>query len=92
MKKILLLILLSPIPLFAQKTLLYCGKMVDVKAGKVQTALTIVVDGKKIQSIQPGYIPAAKGDRVIDLKNKTVMPGLIDMHVHLESETNPNAT
>jgi imidazolonepropionase-like amidohydrolase len=91
MKKILLLILLSPMALFAQKTLLYCGKMVDVKAGKVQTALTIVVEGKKIQSIQPGYIPAAKGDRVIDLKNKTVMPGLIDMHVHLESETNPNA-
>ena len=28
-------------------------------------------------------------DVVIDLKTKTVMPGLIDMHVHLEQETNP---
>jgi imidazolonepropionase-like amidohydrolase len=91
MKQILLLALLSPIGLFAQKTLLYCGKLVDVKAGKVQTAYTIVIDGKKIQSVQAGYLPAGKGDRVIDLKNKTVMPGLIDMHVHMESETNPNA-
>ena len=91
MKQILLLALLSPLALFGQKTLLYCGKLVDVKAGKVQTAMTIVVEGKKIQNIQSGYTPAGKGDRVIDLKNKTVMPGLIDMHVHMESETNPNA-
>ena len=59
-KHILLLALLSPIALFAQKTLLYCGKLVDVKAGKVQTAYTIVVEGKKIQSIQAGYLPAGK--------------------------------
>ena len=29
-------------------------------------------------------------DLIIDLKNKTVLPGLIDMHVHLELESNPN--
>jgi hypothetical protein len=52
MKQILLIALLSPLALFGQKTLLHCGKLIDVKAGKVQTALTIVVEGKKIQSIQ----------------------------------------
>lgn len=36
-------------------------------------------------------MPASQDDEVIDLKTKTVMPGLIDMHVHLESETNPKS-
>lgn len=38
-----------------------------------------------------GYASAKSDqDTVIDLKTKTVMPGLIDMHVHIEGETNPN--
>ncbi len=37
-----------------------------------------------------GYVAATANDKVIDLKNRTVMPGLMDCHVHLEEETNPN--
>ncbi len=75
----------------AQDIYLHCGKLIDTKSGKVLTEKTIVVSGEKITKIQDGYISGKKDDTTIDLKNKTVMPGLIDMHVHLEGETNPKA-
>ena len=41
--------------------------------------------------MQDGYTKPGTGDNLIDLKNKTIMPGLLDIHVHLESETKRNA-
>lgn len=49
--------------------------------------MTIVVEGNKIISIDKGFAKAAANEKLIDLSKKTVMPGLIDMHVHLEGET-----
>ncbi|MEY3854531.1 MAG: hypothetical protein RIS68_545 [Bacteroidota bacterium] len=91
MKKLLLVLCLSPLFLQAQKTIIHCGKLIDVKALSVLNNMSIIVEGKKIVAVQAGFVDGAKGDQIINLKNKTVMPGLIDMHVHLESETNPNA-
>ena len=91
MKRILLMLILSPLLAFSQKTIIHCGKLIDVKSLQVLTNMSIIVEGKKVSAVVPGYQDGAKGDQVINLKNKTVMPGLIDMHVHLESETNPSA-
>ena len=45
-----------------------------------------------ISEVQSGYIsPTESEDQVIDLKNMTVLPGFIDMHVHLEGESNPQS-
>ncbi len=74
----------------AQETLLQCGKIIDTKNGKVLTNKTIVVSGKKILRVEDGFSSPGQNDKVIDLKTKTVLPGLIDMHVHIEGETNPN--
>ncbi len=87
----ILIALFCPFFLFGQKTFIHCGRLIDVKTLKVLTEMTIVIEGKKISSVQNGYQVAGKNDQVVNLKNRTVMPGLIDMHVHLESETNPNA-
>ncbi len=76
---------------FSQKTYIHCGQLIDVKTGKVLPSMTIVVEGKKVSSVTNGYVQPGSGDRLIDLKSKTVMPGLIDMHVHLESETKKGA-
>ncbi|MFN4763870.1 amidohydrolase family protein [Gillisia sp. Q332] len=74
----------------AQDLYIQSGKLVDTKNGKVLTEKTIVVSGKKIKSIENGYVqPKNSGDSLIDLRNMTVLPGFTDMHVHLESETNP---
>ncbi|WP_431110526.1 amidohydrolase family protein [Winogradskyella poriferorum] len=78
--------------LSAQNTYLHCGKLIDTESGKVLTEQTIIVSGNKIVSVEKGYkTPSNNEDTVIDLKSKTVMPGLIDMHVHIESETNPKS-
>ena len=77
--------------LFSQDTYIQCGKLIDTKTGKILTEKTIVVSGSKISKIETGYTEGEGNDVVIDLKDKTVMPGLIDMHVHMESESNPKA-
>lgn len=74
-------------PLFAQRTLIHCGNLFTGTSNDVQPQMTVVVEGSKITGIQKGYTAGSGQDRVIDLKNKTVLPGLIDMHVHLETET-----
>ena len=80
------------IVLTAQNTYIHCGKLIDTESGKIRTEQTIVVSGSKIVSVTKGYQnPNSAEDTVIDLKSKTVMPGLIDMHVHIESETNPKS-
>jgi len=90
MKFLVFVFALSSQILFAQKTILHCGQLIDVKAGVVLKEMSIIVEGNKITDVQKGYVTPTSNDKAIDLKNRTVMPGLIDMHVHLEQETNPN--
>lgn len=91
MKKILLIAaLLFNFTGISQVTLLHCGKIIDTKQGKVLSNKTIVVSGSKILRIENGFSSPKELDNVLDLKNKTVLPGLIDMHVHIESETSPS--
>lgn len=87
----LLVVVCMPAALLAQKTIIYCGRLIDPASLQVRTEMSIIITGNIISDVQKGYISAAAGDKVIDLKNRTVMPGLIDAHVHLESETSPNA-
>ena len=76
----------------AQRTVIYCGQFIDVNNLQVLKEMTVVTEGNKIVDVVKGYAAAGKTDIVIDLKNKTVMPGLMDMHVHLEGETKKGAT
>jgi len=91
MKQFLLtLMLLAFVTATAQDTYLHCGKIIDTKNGRVLTNKTIVVSGNKIKSVEDGFVNAKNSDDVVvDLKGKTVLPGLIDMHVHIEGETSP---
>ncbi|SOE19676.1 Imidazolonepropionase [Spirosomataceae bacterium TFI 002] len=74
--------------LVAQETILHCGS-IFTKDGNLQNRKSIVLDKDRIVSVEDGFVtkPNAK---IIDLKNKTVLPGLTDMHVHLEGETSKN--
>ena len=74
----------------SQTTYLHCGKLIDALSNNAQTEMTIIVEGTKITDVKKGYQTAAAGIKVIDLKNKTVLPGLIDCHVHLSGETSKN--
>jgi imidazolonepropionase-like amidohydrolase len=72
---------------YAQKTIIHCGNLIDGKANDVQPQMTLVVEGNKIVAVQKGFTKPAMDEKFIDLSKKTVLPGLIDMHVHLEGET-----
>jgi imidazolonepropionase-like amidohydrolase len=73
---------------YSQRTLIHCGRLLDGKTRALQSEMTIVIEGKIIVAIEKGFTIANTGDDLIDLANKTVLPGLIDLHVHIESETN----
>ena len=75
---------------FAQRKLIHCGSVLDGINPNPQAQMTIVIDGNKILEIKKGFEQATSSETVINLKDKTVLPGLIDMHVHLSTETNPN--
>lgn len=93
MKKQLLVFLITIMGLstYAQeRTLLHCGSLIDTQNGKVLTEQTITVEGNKIIKVEKGYASAKGNETIIDLTSKTVMPGLIDMHVHIEGETSPS--
>jgi imidazolonepropionase-like amidohydrolase len=75
----------------AQRTIIHCGKMIDGKSNTVFPESTILIEGNKIIAIEKGFRQPVQNERFIDLSKKTVLPGLIDMHVHLEGETRPNA-
>ncbi|WP_425390266.1 amidohydrolase family protein [Ekhidna sp.] len=82
--------LLFCLSLFAQRTIIHAGTIIDGVSTKSMNEKTIVVDGKNIVAIENGYMTPSENDQVIDLKNHTVMPGWIDMHVHIEGETSPD--
>jgi imidazolonepropionase-like amidohydrolase len=67
-------------------TLIHAGHVVDVRAGKLQNDQGIVVKNDRIEAIGPWAQVSAKAPadaKRIDLSNKTVLPGLIDVHTHV---------
>lgn len=74
----------------AQATFVQAGRLLaDPATGKVETAKTLVVENGKVTRVLDGYV-AEPGGKVVDLKDSFVLPGLIDSHVHLTGQQNPN--
>ena len=78
------------LPAFAQQTFIQCGSLIDGKSSLLQKEMTIVIESNKIIDVRKGYQSGTPKDKLIDLRNQTVMPGFIDSHVHLSSETSKN--
>ena len=90
MKKLLFLLLFICLTSNAQDYYIHAGKLFDSKKGMMLNDMTIIVSGKKIKDIKKGFeYSKNESDVVVDLKDFTVMPGFIDLHVHIESEYNP---
>jgi imidazolonepropionase-like amidohydrolase len=88
---LLLVFLLLFFSAIAQKTYIQCGKFIDGNSSSVKNEVTIIVEGSKIQKIENGFTSGTSQDMVLDLRSKTVLPGLIDCHVHLEDQSSKNS-
>jgi len=90
MKKLLFAFLFICFTTNAQDYYIHVGKLFDSEAGKFLNDMTIIVSGKKILDVKKGFQYSKNdSDIIIDLKDSSVMPGFIDLHVHIESEYNP---
>ena len=90
MKNLLFLILIFCSTSNAQDYYIHAGKLFDSEKGEMISNMTVIVSDKKIKEVRKGFkTPKKDQDIVIDLKDSTVMPGFIDLHVHIESEYNP---
>lgn len=77
------------LPLTANATtIIHAGRLVDVVEGEVLTEQSVIIEEGRIKDVRAGYIEAIDAE-LIDLTDATVMPGFMDMHVHLSSELNP---
>jgi imidazolonepropionase-like amidohydrolase len=72
-------------------TLIHAGSVIDGVSDRALTERTVVVDGGRITAIEAGYRAPGPGDTLIDLRGGTLLPGLMDMHVHLTSEYSRSA-
>ncbi len=71
------------------RILLRAGRLLDVRSGREATDQTVIVIADRISGIAPtSSVPVQAGDREVDLRKATVLPGLIDVHVHLTDDTN----
>jgi imidazolonepropionase-like amidohydrolase len=60
-----------------------CGHLIDVDAGKLLGESTIVIEGKRIKEVRSGYVKVEGAHDLVAMPTSTCLPGLIDSHVHL---------
>ena len=76
----------------AEVRVIHAGSLLAVPGERVLRERTIVVEGEYIREIQQGFAaPSAFGRNatLINLSDAFVLPGLMDMHVHLQGELGP---
>lgn len=77
--------------LSAKQTLINADAYVDVEQGKIIESVAVLIENNRIKQVaQQGQIKVDESVEVINLAGKTLVPGLMDMHVHLTSDAADN--
>ena len=88
-------LLLAGTPLAAQTvdqvTVVHAGRLLDKPGSAPRGPSTVIIRNGKIVEVLSGYQPGPTGATLIDLKDKFVLPGLIDSHLHLDSDAGGDA-
>jgi imidazolonepropionase-like amidohydrolase len=69
-------------PAASHPIVLHAARLFDIDTGKVSIPGEVLIDGERITAVG-SEVGRPRGTRVIDLGNTTLLPGLIDVHVHL---------
>ena len=79
---------------YAETVIIHAGTLLAVPGEPPVREKTILVIDDRVERVLDGYRDAAelRADDVIDLRQSFVMPGLMDMHVHLQNELSPEVT
>lgn len=67
-------------------TVIHAGGLLDRPGQAAKGPSTLIINDGKVASVQSGHVAPPAGARLIDLKDQFVLPGLIDMHVHIFSD------
>ena len=81
-------LLTAAAPAFAQTapapvTYIHAGQLLDRPGEAPRGNSTVIVRNGKVAEVRDGFVPPESGARLVDLRDKFVLPGLIDAHVHL---------
>lgn len=85
-RALVLLIFSAPTYAGDQHKIIHVGELLAVPGEPTSKEQSIIIEDGKILDIRAGYLPASgeyDGATIIDLKDQFVMPGMMDMHVHL---------
>ena len=92
MSKLILSLLFSVVCLSAYgKTVIHAGFIFNTDNGTIEPEMSILVEGDRISEVIEGFIDPDAEDVYIDLSAYYVLPGLIDMHVHLTNQSSNKA-
>jgi imidazolonepropionase-like amidohydrolase len=91
LKYISFFVMLFSLSLTGQTSYIHCGNLLAIPGKKMEKEMTVIIVDGKIDAVKKGYVDAPQDATTIDLKNKYVLPGLMDMHIHIEHESNPKS-
>lgn len=91
-KSLTLATALLPVGLLQAATVIHAGQAFTSTSEKLTGPVSIVVDGNTITRVEKGHISVGEGDTLVDLSDSVVLPGLMDMHVHLSFQQGGTAS
>lgn len=86
MRLLLSLLILSLATVCQAATIIHAGRLIDGRSDEARTEMSLVIEDGKITKVAAGYLEPKSGDKLLSLREHTVMPGLMDMHTHLQSQ------
>jgi imidazolonepropionase-like amidohydrolase len=89
-----LLLLSYSVQVSADTVVIHAGELLAVPGTKTLSQQSIIIVDGKITEVRAGFVNSqeiSKDASLIDLSDSFVMPGLMDMHVHLQTELGPDS-
>jgi imidazolonepropionase-like amidohydrolase len=82
-------LLVAIAPLRAEQFMIHAGRLIDVVNGEVMANMSVIINDRRIAAVAPGFLDPADTQTLIDLREHTLLPGLMDLHTQLSTVISP---